>query len=91
MIPMLMKIKIPRSHGNFISICFPIFLVWLLLILICLLLVPFLLLAAFLTWPRGYGKVFLLVLPMIFSILWQMQGLLIDVKDKGHHIYFSFI
>ncbi len=91
MIPMLMKIKIPRSHSNPVSFYVPIFLVWLILTLICLFLVPFLLLAAFLTWFRGYGKIFLLVLPMIFSILWHMQGLLIDVKDKDHHIYFLFI
>lgn len=91
MIPMLMKIKIPRQEKKSITLYLPVFLAWILLTVIFLLLLPFILLSALISWPSGYGKILLLFFPMIFNVLWHLQGLLIDVEDKEGHIYFSFI
>jgi hypothetical protein len=91
MIPMLMKIKIPRQEKRSITIYLPVFLAWILLMAVFLLLLPFILLTALFTWFRGYGKIFVLFFPMLFNVLWHLQGLLIDVQDKEGHIYFSFI
>jgi hypothetical protein len=52
---------------------------------------PILLLIVMLTWAKGYGRWVLLFFPMLFSILWNLQGLEIDVEEIDSQIYFSFI
>lgn len=91
MIPMLLQIKIPRTGKQPLSIYLPLFVAWLILLLILILLLPFFLLAAMITWAKGYGRLVLLFFPMLFSLLWNLHGLKIDVQDKESQIYLSFI
>jgi hypothetical protein len=91
MIPMLLKIKVPRKNKQPVSIYLPLFIVWLILIPFFILLLPILLLIVMLTWAKGYGRWVLLFFPMLFSILWNLQGLEIDVEEIDSQIYFSFI
>ena len=91
MIPLLMKIKIPRQSKRSLSLYLPLFVAWFILIAVFLLLLPLILIAYIVCWNKGYGRLVLLFFPMIFAILWYMRGLKIDVKDKKQHIYLSFI
>jgi hypothetical protein len=91
MIPMFLKIKIPRQRGDILTLYVPLFIAWLILIPVLILLLPFILIAAGITWNRGFGRFFLYFYPLLFSLLWNLQGLKIDVEDKEHKIYFLFI
>ncbi len=91
MIPMLLKIKIPRTDKQPVSIYLPLFVAWFILLPILILMLPFFVLVAMITWAKGYGRLVLLFFPMLFSVLWNLHGLKIDVQDKGSEIYFSFI
>ncbi len=91
MVPLLMKIRLPRPGKKPFTLYIPFFLVWLLVLLLLLLLLPFILIAAVCTWHTGYGKLALLFFPMIFSILWHLQGLTVDVESGADKVYFKFI
>ena len=91
MIPMIMKIKIPREAGKPLTLYLPLFIAWLLLFAILLFFLPFLLVAALATWHRGYGKIMILSYPLLFSLLWNMHGLVIDVESKDETVFLSFI
>ena len=91
MIPLMMKIQIPNKSGNFINLYLPLFIAWLILFPLLLLLLPFALLIAGLTWNSGQGRLILLFYPMLLSLLWQLRGLKIDIHSKSNQIYLSFI
>lgn len=91
MIPMLLKMKIPRTTKEPITLYFPLFIAWIILFIILLAFLPILLLVALFTWHKGYGKILVLSYPMLFALLWNMQGLLIDVEAKKDTVFLSFI
>jgi hypothetical protein len=91
MIPLLMKIKIPRKQNTDMNVYLPLFLIWFILILLVLLLLPVVLVAGLLTWHRGGGRILVYFYPMFFSVLWHLGGLLIEVEHKDNRIFISFI
>ena len=91
MIPLFMKIRIPRKTKQPINLYLPIFLAWLLLFGLLLILLPFLLIGAVLAWHSGYGKLMLLLFPMIFDLLWHLNGLVVDVESGDDKIFMKFI
>ncbi len=91
MTPFWLKIKIPRAEQPAFNLFIPMLIIWVLLILIMLLFLPFIILFSLFTWYSWYGKLAILLFPMLFSLLWQLKGLHIDIQDKNEHIYFSFI
>jgi hypothetical protein len=88
---MILKIRIPRSVGESLNIYLPLFLLWLVLIPVFILFLPFFLLAVLISWAKGYGKLAVMFVPMLFEVLWNLHGLKVDVKDKKDEIYLSFI
>ena len=88
MIPMIMKIHIHERGKKRISLFLPMFLIWILLFAILVVLSPFFLLAGIVAWFHGYGKIFLLAIPMFFSVLWALSGLRIHIEDKDKRIQF---
>jgi hypothetical protein len=91
MIPMILKIKIPKAGKEPTSLYLPLFLLYILLLPVCVLLLPFYLLVLLISMLKGYGKIVLMFIPMIGAILWNLQGLKIDVHDEDTDIYLSFI
>ena len=91
MIPMIMKIKVPRKTKPALTLYLPLFLAWLLVFAAFVLLLPIFLVAALCTWSQGYGKIILFFIPMVFSLLWHMHGLVVDVEGPDGTIYMSFI
>ena len=91
MIPVFLKLKIPRTDKPERNIYLPLFLAWILFLPILLLLLPFFLLGAILLWAAGYGRVLLFVIPILIYLLWNLSGLKIDFEDKNDKIYLSFI
>ena len=91
MLPVWLKIKIPQKSGESFTLWLPLFIVWLILLPFALLFMPFILLASLLTWWTGYGRLIIMLFPMIISILWNMHGLKIDVQDKEKRLYLYFV
>jgi len=91
MIPMLLKIKIPRENKQSLTIYLPLIIAWLFLLSILILLLPVYLLIVIICGLRGYGRMAFLFIPMLFSVIWNLSGLKVDVKNEANVIYFSFI
>ena len=89
MIPMMMKMLIKEEGKRGIKLFIPLILVWIVLFALLIVLLPFLLLAALLAWPSGYGRVILAVIPMLLAIIWSMSGLKIHVQSKDKQVYLN--
>jgi hypothetical protein len=90
MIPMLMRLKVsrnPRRHG----LLLPVFLVWILLFALMIVLLPFVLLAVLFAWPGGQGKWLLMTYPLLFSVLFRLSGLYIEVEREEQNILIAFL
>jgi hypothetical protein len=83
------KVKEPGRRG--FGLWFPAIVIWILLAALMLVLLPFLLLAALVTWGRGPGPRLLLVYPLLVSVLWNLGGLTIDVNQKQSAFLIDFI
>ena len=91
MMPMLMRLKIRPRDKKGVSLWFPVVLVWILLWALMILVFPLMLLAALVTWRHGPGIMLLLVYPMLFSVLWHLTGLHVEVRDAENDVLISFI
>ncbi len=89
MIPLLMKIRIKEENKRGLRLILPFFLVWLLLLVILIVLSPFLLIAALIFWTRGYGIKILAIVPLIFSLMCSLSGLIIQVDEGDKKVFIS--
>jgi hypothetical protein len=80
MIPMIMRIHIVEGNKKKVRLILPLFLVWLLLLPFIILLTPFVLLAALILWPSGYGKTILGAGPALYSVISALSNLHIQVE-----------
>jgi hypothetical protein len=90
MIPMLLRLKVsrnPNRHG----LLLPVFLVWILLFALMIVLFPFVLIAALVTWRSGQGKWLLLTYPLLASVLFHLSGLHIEVEGQEQNILIAFL
>lgn len=83
MIPMLMKMRVPRKNGKWFTFYLPIFLVWILLLLLFVLIFPVLLIAGLLTFILGFGWIVLRVIPLLVNIFWNLHGLEIEIQSSS--------
>ena len=89
MIPMWMNMLIKEEGKRGVKLYIPLILVWIVLFALLLILLPFLLLAALLAWPSGYGRAILVVIPMLLAVIWSMSGLKIHVQSKDKQVYLN--
>jgi hypothetical protein len=90
MIPMLMRLKVSRNPDKY-GVLLPVFLVWILLFALMIVLFPFVLIAALLTWRRGQGKWLLMTYPLLISVLCHLSGLHIEVEQPDENILIAFL
>ena len=55
-----------------------------------LLLLPFILPAALVTWRRGTGRILLLAYPLVWTVLWNLSGLHIETNSSGNDVLVDF-
>ncbi len=91
MLPMIVRLKVKESGRRGFGLWFPVIVIWILLAALMLVLLPFLLLAALVTWRRGPGARLLLVYPLLVSVLLNLGGLTIDVDQKESAFLIDFI
>jgi len=89
MIPLFVKIRIKEKNKKGLNLFIPFFLVWFLFIILFILLIPFLFIAALIFWPRGYGKKILASVPLLFSLIYSLPGLRIQVEEKDKEVFVS--
>jgi hypothetical protein len=87
--PMLLRIHI-RDNGRTVSLWIPLFLVWLLLLVIAIALAPLIILIALLAWPAGWGRTLLFAGPAFARLACAMRGLKVDVNDPRQKVFISF-
>jgi hypothetical protein len=82
MIPMIMRIHIVEDNKKRAGLILPLFIVWLLLLPLIIISIPFMLLAALILWPSGYGKTILLAGPAALMVISALSHLHIDVERE---------
>jgi hypothetical protein len=90
MLPILVHFRVRKDGKRPFGIYFPVILVWIILAALLIILFPFVLLAAVLTWRRGPGRWLLLVYPMMASVLGHLSGLHIETKNVENEILIDF-
>jgi hypothetical protein len=78
-----MRIHIVKENRKKVRLILPLFLLWLLLLPFIIILTPFVLLAALISWPFGYGKTILRAGPAVFEVLSSLSHLHIDVEGRN--------
>jgi hypothetical protein len=90
MIPVFMRLRVGRNPDKY-GVLLPIFLVWILLFALMIILLPFVLIAAFFTWRSGQGKLLLLTYPLLISLLFKLSGLHIEVGGSEQSVLIAFL
>ena len=88
---MIVRFKVKQPGRRGFGLWFPVIIVWILLAAIMLILLPIMLLAALVTWWHGPGVRVLLAYPMLASVLWNLDGLTIDVDQNESALFIDFI
>lgn len=91
MIPVLFRIKVEREDNRPFRLWLPLFIVWLVLIPLIIALSPFVLLAAVAMRGRWYKRLFLSLYPILFSCLWALSGLSVQLENGKSKILIVFI
>jgi len=86
--PLFLGLRFGSREGGF-RIWFPLFILVPFLLIVLLLLLPFLLLAALLLCAFGWGRPFLLFIPVLLGILHALPGLEIDIAGPEENIFVS--
>jgi hypothetical protein len=90
MIPFFMHFRVRSAGRRGFGVYFPVILIWIIIVALLIILLPFLLLAALVTWRRGPGFGLLLIYPLFFSILWHLAGLHIETKNAENEVLIDF-
>ena len=90
MIPIFMRMKIKEKGKKGVRLFIPIILVWILLLALLLILLPFFLIAAILTFPAGIGFRILFFYPLILSLLNSLSGLAVHIENPEKEILIVF-
>jgi hypothetical protein len=85
-----MRLKIRPSRKRGVSLWLPVILIWIILFALMLVILPFILLAALVTWRRGPGRILLASYPALIAILWNLSGLHVETRDDENDVLISF-
>jgi prepilin signal peptidase PulO-like enzyme (type II secretory pathway) len=89
MIPLIMRLRIQGSGKGF-RLLFPVVLLWILVLALMIVLLPFLLIGVLFTWRRGPGPALLAIYPLLFSVLFSLSGLHFEFENAKNRIFMSF-
>ena len=88
--PMLLHLQIPVGD-SFIGLWLPWFLVYLLLLILMVITIPFVIILAIVLIPTGKSRPLILIWPYIWRLLFNMKGLKVDIQQKNRKLMLSFI
>ena len=81
MIPMILKLRVREKNGKRFFIWLPLFLVWIIILPLLLIPIPFLALAALIMWPSGKGPVIFHGYLTIFKLIGCLSDLEINIES----------
>jgi len=91
MMPMLLRLKGINREGKRFTLWLPLFLIYIILLPLIIITLPFVLLAALIAWPFGYGSLVLQAYLAIFKILGCLSGLKIDIESGDGNFFIKFV
>ena len=89
--PMLLRLKGIDRSGKKFTLWLPLFLVYIILLPLLLIPLPFVLLAALIAWPFGYGGLILQAYLAIFKLLGCLSGLKIDFESGNGDFFIKLV
>jgi hypothetical protein len=90
MIPTLLHLKIPTEDGYF-GLWLPWFLVYVILLALMLVALPFVLLAAIILLPSGRARPLIMAGPCLWRLLFAMRGLRAEIQTGRRQVLVNFI
>jgi hypothetical protein len=87
MIPMILKLRVRDKDGKRFYIWLPLFLVWIIILPLLLIPIPFIVLAALIMWPSGKGPIVLYGYFTIFKMLGCLSDLEFNI-ESGNSTFF---
>lgn len=91
MMPMLLRLKGTDRNGKRFTLWLPLFLIYIILLPLLLIPLPFVLLAALIAWPFGYGCLILQVYLTIFKLLGYLSGLKVDIESGDGDFFIKLV
>jgi len=88
--PLVMKLHIIENGKTKIRFWFPVFIVWLLLLVLAILFMPLILVTALILWPQSLGKRILLIGPAFFELIGSIRGLNILIQSPESQVCLYF-
>lgn len=86
MIPLLFRMKVEQSEKRPIRLFLPLFLIWLVFIPLVIGASPLILLAALVMRRKWRARLVLSIYPILFSSLWALSGLTVQVEKDDKTI-----
>lgn len=90
MFPMFMRLRVASNGRKPFRLWFPVILIWIILFALMILILPFVILAALITWRRGPGRMLLWSYPLLIAVLWRLSGLHIEVQNAREELLIDF-
>lgn len=87
MMPMLLRLKGVDRNGQRFTLWLPLFLIYIILLPLLVVPLPFVLLAALISWPFGKASLVIQAYLTIFRILGCLSGLEIDVESGNGNFF----
>lgn len=87
--PSILRVRVLDDDSR-VSLWIPLILVWPLVVVIYLLFLPCIIVAAILTWRRGWGRPILLGGPALFRLYCSLRGLEINVTETNQSVLVYF-
>ncbi|MBN2322133.1 MAG: hypothetical protein JXQ30_00235 [Spirochaetes bacterium] len=91
MIPVLFRLKLKRKNKRPLRLWVPLCLIWLLVIPLAAVLGPFMLTAAWVMKRKEYKTLLLHFYPLLFSALWSLPSLSVEIEGKDTAVSMTFI
>jgi hypothetical protein len=79
-LPVLMRVQV-RGENRGVNLWLPLFIIFPIVAVILLVLLPFMLLAAVILWPFGWGGLLVGIIPAVARCICAMPGLKVDVEN----------
>jgi hypothetical protein len=89
--PMIFRIRIHEEGRKKLSLCLPIFLIWILLLVIFLLLLPLIILFGLVFMIAGRGCLVFRIWPLIWQLIASIRGLRVHVTSEDSEVLISFV
>ncbi len=91
MMPMIMRVDIRNRDQKRVWLFFPVILVWIISFALMIAVFPLVLVAALVTLGRGPGVRLLQLYPVIFTAVFALSGLRVDVASRRNNkVFISF-